>query len=610
MNNKFVKVLCILVSIIYIGSVNIYADDSDISNKTIEFEDENLFNELLSYDRDKNGKISVEEAESIIQLGISGVQIKSMKGIENLVNLEYLVVYDCGIDSLDYIRELTALKILSLDNNNITEIGDISGMNLEEISLKNNNISDLDEFIRLMDADVKGFYISGNPVYDEAKEYYFYNCDTKLSIIGKPGDVVYQKYDSGELNVDEYKNPIYNNDLLTDLEFEIEDTEIAKLGEKKIFYRVTWNGVHNIKLGDEETIKGDDILSGAIKDDIQLVELIAEGKTRMKITCEDWVKYTDIWVTSDIKGDALMLEIDEISDKSLFSIFRNLSTTESGYIKQGKIAAISEAQINGTYAVIDFTSLKYMDRLVSLTLKNYNQDMINNMKGLGVAESIKQLNIVDSEIGNLVLEEANNSIKRLDARNNGITYVNVDMGLPIVESINLKNNQISNVEDIVIPKGVKYLYLAGNPLPVEADIDLFDKYMFVENISGKVGDKYRSMHIDCISEDEIVYSIENSEIAVASDDTINLLSAGTTTLRVSYKGVEKTIEISVEAGDIKGDIDMDGLVNAKDALLALKNAAKIIELTDAELEIGDVNKDGAVDAEDALEILKQAAKII
>lgn len=607
---KINRFICLLFVCIYAVSITAYGDINGTKADIIDIKDEKLLNKLLAYDKNSDGMLSSEEAEFIRLLSLSGIQIESLEGIENLVNLEYLVVYDCGIDSLDYIREITSLKTLDLDNNNIAEIGDISGMNLEEISLRNNNISDLDEFIRLVDADVKSFYISGNPVYDEAKEYYFYNCDTKLSIIGKPGDVVYQKYDSGELNVDEYKNPIYNNDLLTDIEFEIEDTEIAKLGEKKIFYRVTWNGVHNIKLGDEEAIKGDDILSGAIKDDIQLVELIAEGKTRMKITCGDLVKYTDIWVTSDIAGDALMLEIDEISDKGLYSIFRNLSTTESGYIKRGKISAISEAQINGTYAVTDFTSLKYMDRLVSLTLKNYNQDMINNMKGLGVAESIKQLNIVDSKIGNLVLEEANNSIKRLDARNNGITYVNVDMGLPVVESINLKNNQISNVEDIVIPKGVKYLYLAGNPLPAEADIELFDKYMFVENIGGKAGEAYQIMSIDCIAKDEIVYNIENSEIAVVSDGIINLLSAGTTTLSVSYKGVEKTIEISVETGNIKGDIDMDGLVNAKDALLALKNAAKIVELTDAELEIGDVNEDGAVDAKDALEILKQAAGII
>ena len=58
-----------------------------------------------------------------------------------------------------------------------------------------------------------------------------------------------------------------------------------------------------------------------------------------------------------------------------------------------------------------------------------------------------------------------------------------------------------------------------------------------------------------------------------------------------------------------GDVDLDGKVNATDALLVLKHAAKIEILSDDELIIADVEPDEKIDAVDALEILKIAAKI-
>lgn len=57
----------------------------------------------------------------------------------------------------------------------------------------------------------------------------------------------------------------------------------------------------------------------------------------------------------------------------------------------------------------------------------------------------------------------------------------------------------------------------------------------------------------------------------------------------------------------KGDIDIDGNINATDALMVLKHAAKIEEV---DTLIADVDEDKAVNATDALWILKYAAKIV
>ena len=58
-----------------------------------------------------------------------------------------------------------------------------------------------------------------------------------------------------------------------------------------------------------------------------------------------------------------------------------------------------------------------------------------------------------------------------------------------------------------------------------------------------------------------------------------------------------------------GDVNMDGNINAVDALLILKHAAKIEELEGVQLYLADVNEDTSLDARDALEVLKIAAKL-
>lgn len=59
-----------------------------------------------------------------------------------------------------------------------------------------------------------------------------------------------------------------------------------------------------------------------------------------------------------------------------------------------------------------------------------------------------------------------------------------------------------------------------------------------------------------------------------------------------------------------GDVDMNGSVNAQDALEVLKHAAKISELEGESLTLADATRDNKIDAQDALKILKYAAKII
>ena len=68
------------------------------------------------------------------------------------------------------------------------------------------------------------------------------------------------------------------------------------------------------------------------------------------------------------------------------------------------------------------------------------------------------------------------------------------------------------------------------------------------------------------------------------------------------KGILKTLGISVK----KGDLNKDGVVNAKDALSALKIGVGKEKLTETAKDLGDMNGDGKVNSKDALEILKKS----
>ncbi len=79
------------------------------------------------------------------------------------------------------------------------------------------------------------------------------------------------------------------------------------------------------------------------------------------------------------------------------------------------------------------------------------------------------------------------------------------------------------------------------------------------------------------------------------------------------EGVAEKLDACVaaleEALKVKmGDVNGDGIIDAKDALIVLKIAVDKYTATDAEKTAADVNEDQKIDAKDALEILKYAVK--
>ena len=69
-------------------------------------------------------------------------------------------------------------------------------------------------------------------------------------------------------------------------------------------------------------------------------------------------------------------------------------------------------------------------------------------------------------------------------------------------------------------------------------------------------------------------------------------------------------ESDPDSSAIVGDVDGDGLVTVVDATLIQKYAARLENLSSAQLAVADTTKDGSVNVKDATQIQKLVARLI
>jgi len=92
------------------------------------------------------GKLTPAKLAELTELTIkNGGHIETLEGLQYCTNLEYLMLPECGIDNddLKYISALPSLFSLNLAGNNITDITDLSGLDLGWLMISYNGISNL-----------------------------------------------------------------------------------------------------------------------------------------------------------------------------------------------------------------------------------------------------------------------------------------------------------------------------------------------------------------------------------------------------------------------------------------------------------------------------------
>lgn len=125
----------------------------DISRKTIQFKDKNLYDAikanikgLYKYD-DKNMtlKLSEQKINSINELNLSNKEIVDLTGLENFENLGSLSLENNKISNIEQLSKLKNLDLVDLSNNPIKEnLKELENINLSSVYLNNCNLKDSD----------------------------------------------------------------------------------------------------------------------------------------------------------------------------------------------------------------------------------------------------------------------------------------------------------------------------------------------------------------------------------------------------------------------------------------------------------------------------------
>lgn len=111
---------------------------------TIAFPDENFRNYVLAYfDRDKDGKISLNEAYIPTSMNLSSKNIKSLEGIQYFTELNYLYCDHNQLESLD-VSNNSKLEWLICDYNSISNLNISGCFKLLSLSCTHNQLSSID----------------------------------------------------------------------------------------------------------------------------------------------------------------------------------------------------------------------------------------------------------------------------------------------------------------------------------------------------------------------------------------------------------------------------------------------------------------------------------
>lgn len=108
---------------------------------------------------------------------------------------------------------------------------------------------------------------------------------------------------------------------------------------------------------------------------------------------------------------------------------------------------------------------------------------------------------------------------------------------------------------------------------------------------------------------EKIYKTDKSMFSKITVDGDTLYFDAFTVSGADVKNVDSFALKKTEPQYLKGDVNLDGVVNAADARLALRNAAKIENLSALSIKAGDLDGDGVITAAEARTILRVAAKL-
>lgn len=159
-----------------------------------------------------------------------------------------------------------------------------------------------------------------------------------------------------------------------------------------------------------------------------------------------------------------------------------------------------------------------------------------------------------------------------------------------------------------------------NSVSKAEDLSGFDSskqgmYAYKDN-GGQVLIAYAKGSDVSVAADGVVFTLKFNVKSGVTEDQLNATDIVAYVSMTDEDGTEVAESVEAVADGVTiqayllGDVNDDGNINARDALLTARLASKIINEDDLNAAAADVNGDGTVNARDALLIARFAAKII
>lgn len=303
------------------------------------------------------------------------------------------------------------------------------------------------------------------------------------------------------------------------------------------------------------------------------------------------------------------------NDYVLFSVLNE----EFNYISSGKAPYIKKLEAGKTYIITSYISGAADSGLGEYEIKINKLPKAEKMEITN--EGVIVGNIGDSLLLDIAYTPAECESFELEWSSSDESIVEVDEGRINLKKVGKATITVSGENGLTDSIEVEVVHHPEIKNGETKSLEVTEKEMiltFIPEVSGVYSFSAKIEDAEAFLSGEVAKIYSRPEVDFAGKGLLNLehqFDAGevyyiTINAPVSYAIGELELSMNMQYLLYQaGDITKDGNINAEDALLALKAAAKIIELTAEESRLGDLNSDNLINAQDALEILKTAAKI-
>ncbi|MBO4460210.1 MAG: S-layer homology domain-containing protein [Clostridiales bacterium] len=135
--------MCSVVALIVILALPGFARADSVTIDETNFPDETLREDIKEYDKDNDGVLSEEEISKVDSIVIYDKPVTSTKGIEFFTNVEYIMLNNTGLTSID-VSKNTKLVTLYCEYNKLKKLDVTNNPNLGNLNCDQNSLTSLD----------------------------------------------------------------------------------------------------------------------------------------------------------------------------------------------------------------------------------------------------------------------------------------------------------------------------------------------------------------------------------------------------------------------------------------------------------------------------------